>query len=179
MSHHQARAAGPPSGGRGGRPVRARARPAAFLAAPQLHDHDTVSACHTVFRLSYDYPMIDSLASASLWRRPTRQQKFEINRILEEVETEVKEKKVRFGDDMGRIGRRRKGAGKLYDEEAQSFANNANDDVEPIQKRRRDAGSAGDLKSSMQSGRELKAIEDAAEDWEHSEDSGEEEYRRR
>jgi hypothetical protein len=98
---------------------------------------------------------------------------------MEEVEPEVKEKKVRFGDDMGRIGRRRKGAGKLYDEEAQSFANSANDDVEPIQKRRRDAGSAGDLKSSMQSGRELKAIEDAAEDWEHSEDSGEEEYRRR
>ena len=89
---------------------------------------------------------------------------------------EGSKKKSRFGDEMGRIGRRRKGAGKLYDEEAQRFTDNADDVIAPVNKRKRDVK---DLNSSMQTGRDLKEIEAAAEDWEHSEDSGEEEYRRK
>lgn len=85
-------------------------------------------------------------------------------------------KKVRFGDEMGRIGRRRKGAGKFYQEEAERFSEQQNDGEGSSHKKRRDAG---DLKSSLSSGRDLKDIENASEDWEHSEDSGEEEYRRR
>lgn len=104
-----------------------------------------------------------------------KQVKFSDTDMQEDDEQGAK-KKVRFGDDMGRIGRRRKGAGKLYDEEAQRFTDNADDEIAPVHKRKRDLK---DLNSSMQTGRDLKEIEAAAEDWEHSEDSGEEEYRRR
>jgi len=73
-----------------------------------------------------------------------------------------------------RIGRRRKGQGKHFQEEVDRFndGDDAGDDVR--QKRKKSA-----LSSSLKSGRDIKEVEGAEDDWEHSEDSEEEAERRK
>ncbi|KAJ1476236.1 hypothetical protein T484DRAFT_1966281 [Baffinella frigidus] len=88
---------------------------------------------------------------------------------------EKKRKKARFGDEFGRVGRRKKGQGKHFDEEAEHF--NDDDDEEEAGQKRREANQ-GHL-SSMKSGRDIKSVEGVGEDWEHSEDSEEEGERRK
>mmetsp|Transcript_54146 Transcript_54146/g.132372 ORF Transcript_54146/g.132372 Transcript_54146/m.132372 type:complete len:388 (-) Transcript_54146:250-1413(-) len=91
-------------------------------------------------------------------------------------EIEKKSKKAKFGDNMGRVGRRHKGSGKHFDEEAARFNEDVEDDVKAGGKRKRREGAGN---SSMKKGRNMKDVEDAEEDWEHSEDSEEESERRR
>mmetsp|Transcript_19823 Transcript_19823/g.38505 ORF Transcript_19823/g.38505 Transcript_19823/m.38505 type:complete len:383 (+) Transcript_19823:160-1308(+) len=89
-------------------------------------------------------------------------------------EIERKTKKARFGDNMGRLGRRHKGAGKHFEEEAARFNKDDDDDDEPGSRKRK----KGTVATSMKSGRDIKDVEDADQDWEHSEDSEEENERR-
>eukprot|EP00288_Rhodomonas_lens_P014262 CAMPEP_0177716942 /NCGR_PEP_ID=MMETSP0484_2-20121128/14770_1 /TAXON_ID=354590 /ORGANISM="Rhodomonas lens, Strain RHODO" /LENGTH=366 /DNA_ID=CAMNT_0019228989 /DNA_START=9 /DNA_END=1109 /DNA_ORIENTATION=- len=85
-----------------------------------------------------------------------------------------KRKKTRFGDEFGRVGRRRKGQGKHFQEEVDRFGEDDDEDEDDTKKHRVDKS-----ESSMKTGRDLKAVEGAAEDWEHEEDSEEEAERRR
>uniref|UniRef100_A0A6T8IK50 GYF domain-containing protein n=1 Tax=Hemiselmis andersenii TaxID=464988 RepID=A0A6T8IK50_HEMAN len=98
-----------------------------------------------------------------------------VNSVLKD-EIERKNKKARFGDNMGRLGRRHKGAGKHFEEEAARFNNPNDEDDEDMpggHKRKKGAD------TSMKTGRNIKDVEDADQDWEHSEDSEEESERRR
>lgn len=92
-------------------------------------------------------------------------------------EIERKTKKARFGDNKGRLGRRHKGAGKHFDEEAARF----NDDGDEDDGSDEEMGGTSKRKraeSSMKTGRNIKDVENAGEDWEHDEDSEEESERR-
>uniref|UniRef100_A0A7S0YWX8 GYF domain-containing protein n=1 Tax=Hemiselmis tepida TaxID=464990 RepID=A0A7S0YWX8_9CRYP len=97
-----------------------------------------------------------------------------VNSVLKD-EIERKTKKARFGDNMGRLGRRHKGAGKHFDEEAARFNNPDGDDDDMSGGQKRKKGT----ETSMKTGRDIKDVEDADQDWEHSEDSEEETERRR
>eukprot|EP00293_Proteomonas_sulcata_P016989 CAMPEP_0184302474 /NCGR_PEP_ID=MMETSP1049-20130417/12441_1 /TAXON_ID=77928 /ORGANISM="Proteomonas sulcata, Strain CCMP704" /LENGTH=373 /DNA_ID=CAMNT_0026613777 /DNA_START=1 /DNA_END=1122 /DNA_ORIENTATION=+ len=96
-------------------------------------------------------------------------------KALQEDLKRKREKGNRFGDEFGRVGRRRKGQGKSFEEEVDRFdEDDDEEDAKPRAKRERN-----DLHSSLKKGRDLKAVEGAAEDWEHSEDSEEEDERRK
>jgi hypothetical protein len=84
-----------------------------------------------------------------------------------------KRKKHRFGDEQGRIGRRRKGQGKHFQEDVDRFGGDEEDeDQEQVLKK-------GRKSSSLKAGRDMKDVEAAEDDWEHSEDSDEEAERRK
>ena len=74
-----------------------------------------------------------------------------------------------------RIGRRRKGQGKHFQEEVDRFNEDGDDGDDKVKQKRKKGG----LSSSLKSGRDIKDVEGAEDDWEHSEDSEEEEERRK
>jgi hypothetical protein len=93
-----------------------------------------------------------------------------------EEDLKRKRNKHRFGDEQGRVGRRRKGQGKQFLEDVDTFVDDEDDANGGNAKKKRHKSA---LSSSLKSGRDIKDVEEAEDDWEHSEDSDEEAERRK